>query len=201
MLTWENRDGKYEQTPTYNFTHAVGVDPTIRDSVSFRLPVDDKLTRCIENRAYSFQGFPLFVQIETPKLQRYFPGGHYIHHYDWFENHPIIQGNRFSTFMVYLEANCSGGGTNFPQLSPPLELLQPQWCDFIDCEESTEGGVTFKPIPGNGIYWHNLHRNGTGHAGTFHAALPVTAGMKTGMNIWSYKTFDTEWNLNPELVS
>lgn len=90
--------------------------------------------------------------------------------------------------MVYLDANCTGGGTNFPRLRMPRKR---QWCRFIECDEdNTSGtsyeGVTFKPIKGNAIFWENLRPDGTGYPETWHAALPVLSGTKVGLNIWSW---------------
>lgn len=90
--------------------------------------------------------------------------------------------------MVYLDANCTGGGTNFPRLRMPRKR---QWCRFIECDEdNTIGtsyeGVTFKPIKGNAIFWENLRPDGTGYPETWHAALPVLSGTKVGLNIWSW---------------
>jgi prolyl 4-hydroxylase len=45
--------------------------------------------------------------------------------------------------------------------------------------------VTFRPIPGNAVFWQNLHGDGTGDRRTLHAGLPLTRGMKLGMNIWT----------------
>lgn len=56
---------------------------------------------------------------------------------------------------------------------------------FIDCDEEYEKGVTFRPVPGNAIYWENLLPNGRGDERTLHAGLPLTGGGKVGMNIWT----------------
>jgi len=33
----------------------------------------------------------------------------------------VTRGNRVATFMVYIAGNCTGGGTNFPDLKPTSE--------------------------------------------------------------------------------
>lgn len=67
-----------------------------------------------------------------------------------------------------------------------------EWCKFIECPDlsssssSPQGGITFKPIPGNAVYWENLREDGTGYPETYHAGLPVESGTKVGLNIWSW---------------
>lgn len=157
------------------------VDPSVRLSDRALLDRDD-VVRCLEERARAFQGWRPFLYIERMWAQRYNVSGHYRHHYDWTGNG---QGaDRVSTFMVYLKADCTGGGTNFPRLRKPLDK---KWCRFIECDaEPQEEGVTFKPIKGNAIFWENLRADGTGYPETWHAALPVRSGEKVGLNIWSW---------------
>jgi prolyl 4-hydroxylase len=116
--------------------------------------------------------------------QRYNVSGHYTHHYDWAGTAKGRGGDRLSTFMVYLKAECKGGGTNFPRLRRPRDK---RWCEFVDCEQQ-EGreGVTFKPIKGNAVFWENLRADGSGYPETWHAAFPVEQGEKVGLNIWSW---------------
>jgi prolyl 4-hydroxylase len=113
--------------------------------------------------------------------------------------------------MVYLEANCTGGGTHFPRLERPKDE---SWCQFIECggdadassssssrdaevpannaaddgrhKEDLSKGVIFKPIAGNAVFWENMRSDGSGYAESWHAGLPVTQGVKIGLNIWSW---------------
>ncbi len=100
--------------------------------------------------------------------------------------------------MVYLEANCTGGGTHFPRLQRPSG---DEWCKFIECEPEEEAlvsseqrnndaslkeGVIFKPIAGNAVFWENMRSDGTGYLESWHAGLPVKSGVKIGLNIWSW---------------
>lgn len=96
------------------------------------------------------------------------------------------RGKRVKTFMVYLAADCTGGGTNLTRLIRPGR----RWCSVVDCEDDEYKGVTFKPIPGSAVFWENMHSNGTLHRGVGHASLPVKSGPKMGLNIWSW---DTDW--------
>lgn len=50
--------------------------------------------------------------------------------------------------------------------------------------EHENGGLAFRPIAGNALFWVNLFANGTGDTRTLHAGLPVGEGTKTAMNIW-----------------
>lgn len=69
-------------------------------------------------------------------------------------------GNRASSFFAYVQAqNLTGGGTNFPLLDAPQDE---KWCQYIDCDEEVEKGVTFRPVEGNAVFWVNLHKNGRG---------------------------------------
>ncbi len=76
----------------------------------------------------------------------------------------------------------TGGGTNFPMLEAPAD---PRWCDFLDCDDEYDAGVTFRPVEGNVVYWENLLPSGEGDDRVLHAGLPVTSGWKIGMNIWT----------------
>lgn len=155
-----------------------------------------------------FQGWRPYTFIEKLWSQRYGVGGHYTYHYDW--STATKKSGRVSSFMVYLEANCTGGGTHFPRLEKPEDK---SWCRFIECgedghatvsaskdagvpsngvrqeggpKEDLSKGIIFKPIAGNAVFWENMRSDGTGYAESWHAGLPVTKGVKIGLNIWSW---------------
>ncbi|KAL1857975.1 hypothetical protein Plec18170_003199 [Paecilomyces lecythidis] len=183
-------EGKYAPSIIYDGI-SERVDPSVRRSDRALLDRDD-VVRCLEERARSFQGWRPGLYIERMWAQRYNVSGHYQNHYDWTGN-LHAGGDRVSTFMVYLQADCTGGGTNFPRMKMPREK---KWCQFLECDEDDKKGrdqttkklegVTFKPIKGNAIFWENLRADGTGYPETWHAALPVTSGSKVGLNIWSW---------------
>jgi prolyl 4-hydroxylase len=85
--------------------------------------------------------------------------------------------------MVYLKGDCEGGGTNFPRLERPKEK---KWCEVIECDDEGEKGVTFKPRRGAAVFWMNFDGEGRGYKETIHAGMPVRAGQKIGLNIWSW---------------
>ncbi|CAG8177231.1 unnamed protein product [Penicillium salamii] len=167
------------------------VDPSKRLSDRALLPRDDTV-RCLEDRARAFQGWRTNLYIERMWAQRYNTSGHYRHHYDWAGS-LARGGDRLSTFMVYLDADCEGGGTNFPRLKMPAGK---GWCRFLECDQGTTDGektegITFKPIKGNAVFWENLRADGTGYPETWHAGFPVTKGTKVGLNIWSW--YQPKW--------
>ena len=83
------------------------------------------------------------------------------------------------------KGECIGGATQFIDLSM-ASVDRSSWCDVIDCfDDSGIGGVPFKAIPGNAVYWSNLHSNGTYDEQTMHAGMPVRKGRKVALNIWT----------------
>lgn len=129
------------------------------------------------------------MHIERLRTQRYGVGGHYRHHYDW--SGASRQADRTSTFMVYVDAQCEGGGTEFPRIRMP-DTTTGRWCEFLECADNqwnsskNEMGVTFKPITGNAVFWINLAPDGRGYEETWHSGEPVLSGSKVGLNIWSW---------------
>ncbi|QPH15587.1 hypothetical protein C2857_000025 [Epichloe festucae Fl1] len=151
------------------------VYPEVRVSESAEIPVDDVVIRRIQKRARHFMGWRnANTTIQPMKTQRYGFNGFYTFHYDWVDFDSRFPGNRMTTFMVYVEDACTGGGTNFPRIPQPQDK---RWCDVIACSGDEEfedyPGVTFKPIAGSAIYWENFDANGNGHEATRHAALPL----------------------------
>lgn len=133
---------------------------------------------CIEQRAAAFQGFSAASsEMEDLQVVRYGVSNEFRDHYDWGEEVP-----RQSTFFVYLDADCTGGGTNFPLLDAPIGK---EWCKYLDCNGTDFQGVAFKPIVGSALFWENIRSDGTLHSKTLHAGLPVTSGTKVGLNIWT----------------
>ncbi|RDW59584.1 hypothetical protein BP6252_12671 [Coleophoma cylindrospora] len=157
----------------------------------------DNVVRCIENRARAFQGWRENLHIERLRTQRYGPGGHYAHHYDWSGGSRAQ--DRVSTFMVYVDVSedIQGGGTEFPRLRMKVgeESGMGRWCEFLDCEKMAEasgegegegGGLVFRPVKRNAVFWVNIQPDGRGYEETWHAGLPVEKGEKVGLNIWSW---------------
>jgi len=148
----------------------------------------DAVVRCIEQRSLRFQGFDAREdQLEPLQLVKYGPGEHYDFHTDWLEpqySTSFNGGNRMTSFFAYVHVSndTTGGGTNFPLVISPRDE---RWCGILECDEPYASGLTFRPVEGNAIFWENLTPAGVGDPRTEHAGLPVTAGVKIGMNIWT----------------
>jgi prolyl 4-hydroxylase len=182
-------------TITHNGGNSAHRDATVRDSEVAVIPRTDAV-RCVEDRARALQGWRDQVWIERLRVQRYQPGGHYDHHFDWSSGRG--GWGRVSSFMAWVDngdGELLGGGTEFPLLK---HREDPRWCAFVECPgpeasgSEVNPGVVFKPLPGNAVYWENFQPDGTGrgYEETWHAGLPVTTGVKVGLNIWSWGRID-----------
>ncbi|KAI8630095.1 hypothetical protein F5Y19DRAFT_53309 [Xylariaceae sp. FL1651] len=177
-----NKNGKMVQNP-------------YRTSWSAGLPVEDPAVQCVLERSRMFLGTilnPTEDEMGVPQLVRYTEGQEYNLHHDWMRvPQAAFDGsqrsfNRVASFFVVLQDNCTGGETWFPF----LQTISPQPKEKDESRlwrEHEDGGLAFKPVAGNGIFWVNLFPNGTGDTRTVHAGLPVTGGLKTAMNIWPRK--------------
>jgi prolyl 4-hydroxylase len=160
------------------------MDKSYRSSLTASLDRNDKISKQIEDRARSLPFYKHVGDFKPFVVQNYGIAGQYRDHYDWFDETQAVGGNIASTFFVYIHANYTGGGTNFPRLTLPDDET---WCEFVDCDRPLDEGVTFKPIRGNAVYWENLQADDAGHPLTLHAGMPVTSGNKMGMNMWTWK--------------
>jgi prolyl 4-hydroxylase len=163
-----------------------------RTSWSAGLPREDEAVRCVLGRAEAFMGTmmaPGRDEMGPPQLVRYTSGQRFNIHHDWFGRfQPARDGrnaewNRVASFFVILQDNCTEGETYFPHIKP----ISPQ--DKADTEKALwrdheDGGLAFRPVAGNALFWLNLHQNLTGDRRVMHAGLPVKSGLKTAMNIW-----------------
>lgn len=173
--------------------------------------------QCVLARAEAMLSPGLFVKgrddIGPPQLVRYEKGERFNIHRDWFERFQPVRGadwdertglrrrrvwNRVASFFVFLEDQCEGGETHFPFVEPavlPESLVgqangekeqKPLW------RRHESGGIAFRPVAGNAVFWVNLFANGTGDLRTRHAGLPLDSGRKTAMNIWP------RWFIGPD---
>jgi prolyl 4-hydroxylase len=135
-----------------------------------------------------------YFDIEPLQLVKYGRSEYYHAHVDWFDTlhrenkrwNPRLY-NRGASFFIYLEDECEGGGTLFPQITASAN--QSQWSELERLMKQDEKGLSFKPRKGNGLFWVNLKPDGIGDDRLLHAGLPVTQGRKVGMNIWVKRDF------------
>ncbi|KUJ16391.1 uncharacterized protein LY89DRAFT_82751 [Mollisia scopiformis] len=191
----------FRPSPLYSDSGTRSQDSSYRSSLTATLP-SSPIVKTVEQRARSLPFFAPSVKIKPLVVQKYGLGKEYKDHYDWFLPNPTLSGNIPSTIFVYISANRTGGGTNFPRLflSPSSSAAssstsssggemkedEERWCEFIDCDRPSHSGTTFLPRVGNAVFWQNIDSKGTGIPTTLHAGLPVTSGEKMGMNIWSW---------------
>lgn len=145
----------------------------------------DPLVGIIERRALSFVGFLDHAGVEAIQLVRYEPNGQFALHHDWFSE-PMLDKNgqlynRLASFFIYLETNFDAGHTYFPRLPAPPSQKEDD-PRFATTENAT--GLAILPPSGSGVFWMNLHKNGSRDERTLHAGMPVRNGLKIGMNIW-----------------
>jgi len=186
-----------------------------RTSSSAGLPRDDPAVMCVLNRTRTFLGTMLrdgWDEMGPPQLVRYSSGQRFNVHHDWYEvpqwapDGSMRKFNRVASFFATLEDACTGGETHFP-FAKPITLPSPNgegmWQGAVaKTQEEQEarplwrhhedGGLAFRPVAGNAIFWVNLHTNGTGDTRTNHAGLPLESGKKTAMNIWPRQFYPYE---------
>lgn len=100
--------------------------------------------------------------------QRYCVGQEFKAHTDYFEptgpdfaKYCTVPGNRTWTFMIYLNAVESGGGTRFKQI-----------------------GKTFKPETGKLLCWNNHAADGSLNPYALHQGMKVRKGVKYVITKW-----------------
>ncbi|KAJ9136653.1 Prolyl 4-hydroxylase 1 [Pleurostoma richardsiae] len=180
-----------------------------RTSSSAGLPRQEPAVACVLGRAREFMGAMLrdgWDEMGPPQLVRYTAGQRFNVHHDWYDtprwatDGSSRKWNRVASFFAILQDNCTDGETHFPYLQPAVldhrkdatgqktaegskeprrwKAADPVW------RQHEDGGLAFRPITGNALFWVNLHANGTGDGRTMHSGLPVGEGLKTAMNIW-----------------
>lgn len=186
-ITWLLASGEPLFKPSMTTKHGRRTRDKSRTSWSAGLPASDPAAQCVISRAETFMGAMLSPgkdEIGPPQLVRYSEGQKFDLHYDWYPR-PQLAGdrrkwNRPASFFAVLEDGCEGGETWFPNVTAAAEQrhgMGDLW------REHDEGGLAFKPVAGNALFWVNM-KDGVGDERTRHAGLPVKGGMKTAMNIW-----------------
>ena len=105
---------------------------------------------------------------ERLQVVRYKPGQKYEAHWDaCWEDHKCVEflkqgGQRYATFLLYLNDDFTGGETEFPHRN-----------------------IKIKPVKGKAALFFNLEKdNKTKLEDSFHAGLPPTSGIKWLCNVW-----------------
>ncbi len=101
---------------------------------------------------------------EPAQILHYTAGGEYKPHFDGFdEKSKALQhgGNRIATLILYLNTVAAGGETAFPEL---------------DLKVSAIGAC--------GVYFRNIHADGSRIPCSLHAGVPVVKGDKWIMTTW-----------------
>lgn len=126
----------------------------------FRPPLRRRLA-AIEERLVRDFGV-VRSHLEPWQAVRYRPGGRFGLHTDGglFGSEPA--GERVLTFLLYLKAPRTGGGTYFPRLDRIVE-----------------------PVAGRLVVWKNLLPDGAVDPRTLHAATPTREGRKVVLTTWS----------------
>lgn len=170
-------------------------DPS-RTSLSAFLPNDTLAVQCVLDRARAFSGTLLQGaedELIRPQLVRYTKGQRFNLHFDWYPSLQNWEGadgglrkwNRIASFFAILEDDCEGGETWFPNIT-----ADPGVDDSQLWRKHPDGGLAFRPIKGNSLFWMNLDESGKGDKRVKHAGLPVKSGRKTAMNIWPRRYFE-----------
>lgn len=154
--------------------HQTMGDNASRTSTPVYLESNDDVVMAVRLRAASYLNIPE-GNLERLQVVRYTLTQEYHGHTDWFPGGKVIVDmptspdgsaalpyQRTSTILVYLNDVLRGGQTSFPYLRKKVT-----------------------PKAGTAVSWCNLWPNGKGNWLTFHAAMPVTKGMKWAVNIWA----------------
>lgn len=181
-------------------------DTNTRTSSSAPLPVDDSVVSCVPARAGTFLRPSLLRRgrddMGMPQMVRYTAGQRFDVHADWF-GRPRLDPrdgetgrrrlyNRAATIFVVLENNSTAGGeTRFPKINLVEEEEEEGRLGGGDGGEREveqkrmwrvheDGGIAFKPVAGNALFWVNLLPDGTGDAHVVHAGLPIWTASRRG---------------------
>lgn len=177
-----------------------------RTSTSAGLPLHDPVVQCVLARARGFMGTMMVEgedEMGPPQLVRYGAAQRFNIHHDWYDTPQWAYDgsrrkfNRIASFFAVLQDNCTSGETYFPYIGErpapdgdfagTIQGAGPgrTWRDSDPVwREHEDGGIAFRPVKGNALFWVNLHADGSGDERTMHAGLRVGEGLKTAMNIW-----------------
>ena len=106
--------------------------------------------------------------MEVPKVLHYSPGETFAEHFDYlnpaepaFARELATRGQRTDTFLIYLNADFTGGETHFPEL-----------------------GISHAGATGDALWFSNVNAEGQPDEATRHAGLPPSTGEKWLFSQW-----------------
>ncbi|KAK0101322.1 hypothetical protein ONS95_006498 [Cadophora gregata] len=181
-------------TDHYNGFRVTG-EKDVKDGIappSADLPKTDPVVSCVGQRALKFLGFMGLEDYEPPWLVKYGTSQMLrIHHDPSPIEEPMVDENgrrfhRWATLFIYLENDCLGGETLFPNL-PAV----PPGANKTKFATTRSGyGMAMRPLEGSGAFWVNFHPNGTRNGYVAHGGLPIVDGYKYALNIFAKKWAD-----------
>lgn len=145
------------------------------------VPYDDPVSVCLSDRMKSFLGNVQHIDTEGLQIVKYEGNERFRLHLDWFKEtrkNPPIEGrrprpyNRLGSIFAYLDANCTGGETYFPDVKGVAPIADGDKFARTD----TGMGMLVKPRRGNAVFWNNMLPNGTGDPRVLYANLLVKLG-------------------------
>ncbi|KLO84795.1 uncharacterized protein LW93_5077 [Fusarium fujikuroi] len=185
----------FEQSPVYDENLKTVVDTRFRTSQSSMVPKSDIVGKCLSWKMKSILGNIQHIDTEPIQIVKYEPSERFRIHMDWFDKprnrtysrkHPKRPYNRLASIFAYLDDDCTGGETYFPEVQGVSRAADG---DKFSRTESGKG-LLVRPKKGNAVFWNNLLPNGTGDPRVAHAGLPVHAGRKIGINLFSHYYYD-----------
>lgn len=195
-LTRTHSKDVFEASHVYNEKLESYVDKRYRTSTSAMIPQDDVISMCLSKRLKSMLGNVQHIETEPLQVVRYEPEQRFRTHMDWFSeprnktynpNMPYRPYNRLASVFAYLEDNCTGGETYFPEIQGVSAVADGEKFSIL---RDGGYGLLVRPRRGNAVFWNNLLPNGTGDPRLAHAALPVETGTKIGINLFSHYYLD-----------
>ncbi|CAF1473482.1 unnamed protein product [Adineta steineri] len=146
------------------------------------------IVNCIEQRFAQFQGDMDAKRIEPLHIVKYTSNQQMKPHFDWFTQPNLLKngGQRISTFITNLQANCSMGETEFLQIQFNKSLHE-HFCDILICDDNSDkSDIRFRPLPGNSIFWSNINELKQVEHLTYHSGRPPGEnGYKIELNTWT----------------
>jgi hypothetical protein len=133
---------------------------------AFQVAEMDVVMEVIRSRIAEATRMPLPL-FEPTQILHYAVGQEFRPHYDFLdsakEGHRelLAGGQRIATFLIYLNADFTGGETDFPAV-----------------------GIRYRGGIGDAIFWANLDREGKPDPLSIHAGLPPASGEKWVLSQW-----------------